>query len=212
MAAGGRIVVGISGASGAIYGVCCLQMLQAMGIETHLVISKSAALTIEHELGVSAASVRQLASVAHPPGDIGATCASGSFQTLGMIVAPCSMRSLAEIATGVTSSLLTRAAEVTLKERRRLVLLARETPLTNTHLKNMLAVSEMGGVIMPPVPAFYTHPASLQDMVEYTVARALDLFGLDSGTMRRWAGLSTRSAKDVSPGAVAGRESEQNSG
>lgn len=186
-----RIVVGISGASGAIYGVRCLELLRELGIETHLVISKSGVLTIEQELGVSAASVRKLADVVHAPGNIGAACASGSFQTLGMIVAPCSMRSLAEIATGVTSSLLTRSAEVVLKERRRLVLLARETPLTNTHIKNMLAVSEMGGIVMPPVPAFYTHPKSIEEMVDHTVSRALDLFGLDTGKAKRWSGLES---------------------
>lgn len=187
----GRMIVGISGASGAIYGLRCLQVLRELGVETHLVISKSGVLTIEQELKIPVAEVRALADHVHAPGNIGATCASGSFQTLGMIVAPCSMRSLAEIATGVTSSLLTRAAEVVLKERRRLVLLAREAPLTNTHLRNMLSVSEMGGIIMPPVPAFYTHPASLDEMVDHTVGRALDLFGLETGRVRRWAGLQT---------------------
>lgn len=186
-----RMVVGISGASGAIYGVRCLEMLRELGIETHLVISKSGVLTIEQELGVSVAGVKALADEVHAPGNIGAACASGSFQTLGMVVAPCSMRSLAEIACGVTSSLLTRSAEVVLKERRRLVLLAREAPLTNTHLKNMLAVSEMGGIVMPPVPAFYTHPKSLDEVVDHTVSRALDLFGLDTGKLKRWTGLET---------------------
>ncbi|MCW5720981.1 MAG: UbiX family flavin prenyltransferase [Devosia sp.] len=186
-----RMVVGISGASGAIYGVRCLEMLRELGIETHLFISKSGVLTIEQELGVSVAGVKALADEVHAPGNIGAACASGSFQTLGMVVAPCSMRSLAEIACGVTSSLLTRSAEVVLKERRRLVLLAREAPLTNTHLKNMLAVSEMGGIVMPPVPAFYTHPKSLDEVVDHTVSRALDLFGLDTGKLKRWTGLQT---------------------
>lgn len=186
-----RMVVGISGASGVTYGVRCLEMLRELGIETHLIVSKSGVLTIEQELGISASAVKALADVVHAPGNIGAPCASGSFQTLGMIVAPCSMRSLAEIATGVTSSLLTRSAEVVLKERRRLVLLARETPLTNTHLKNMLAVSEMGGIVMPPVPAFYTHPKSLEEVVDHTVARALDLFGLETAQIKRWTGLDT---------------------
>lgn len=186
-----RLVVGISGASGAIYGVRCLEMLRELDVETHLVISKSGVLTIEQELGISASAVKAMADVVHAPGNIGAACASGSFQTMGMIVAPCSMRSLAEIATGVTSSLLTRSAEVVLKERRRLVLLARESPLTNTHLKNMLAVSEMGGIVMPPVPAFYTHPKSLEEMVDHTVSRALDLFGLDTGKAKRWTGLES---------------------
>jgi 4-hydroxy-3-polyprenylbenzoate decarboxylase len=184
-----RLVVGISGASGAIYGVRCLEMLRELDVETHLVISKSGVLTIEQELGISTSAVKAMADVVHAPGNIGAACASGSFQTMGMIVAPCSMRSLAEIATGVTSSLLTRSAEVVLKERRRLVLLAREAPLTNTHLKNMLAVSEMGGIVMPPVSAFYTHPKSLEEMVDHTVSRALDLFGLDTGKAKRWTGL-----------------------
>ncbi|HEV7717545.1 MAG TPA: UbiX family flavin prenyltransferase [Arsenicitalea sp.] len=185
-----RIIVGISGASGAIYGVRSLEMLRELGVETHLVISKSGVLTIEQELGVSAASVKHLADHVHAPGNIGAACASGSFQTLGMIVAPCSMRSLGEIANAVSSSLLTRSAEVVLKERRRLVLLTREAPLTNAHLKNMLAVSEMGGIIMPPVPAFYAHPKSIDEMVDHTVSRALDLFGLDTGKAVRWHGLA----------------------
>lgn len=192
-----RIVVGISGASGAIYGVRCLQMLRELDVETHLVISKSGVLTIEQELDLSVSAVKALADEVHAPGNIGAACASGSFQTMGMIVAPCSMRSLAEIANGVTSSLLTRSAEVVLKERRRLVLLAREAPLTNTHIKNMLAVSEMGGIVMPPVPAFYTHPKSIDEMVDHTVSRALDLFGLDTGKAKRWTGLQTARSASV---------------
>jgi len=185
-----RIIVGISGASGAIYGKRCLQLLREADVETHLVISKSGILTIEQELGCPAADIRALADVVHAPGNIGASCASGSFRTMGMIVAPCSMRSLAEIATGVTSSLLTRAAEVTLKERRRLVLLARETPLTLVHLRNMQSVTEMGGIVMPPVPAFYALPASIEEMVDHTVARALDLFDIDVGRVSRWTGLA----------------------
>jgi 4-hydroxy-3-polyprenylbenzoate decarboxylase len=190
-----RVIVGITGASGAIYGVRCLEMLKDLGIETHLIISRSAALTISQELARPLEAVRVLATHVHAAGNVGAVCASGSFTALGMIVAPCSMRSLAEIATGVTSSLLTRSAEVMLKERRRLVLLARETPLTNTHLKNMLAVSEMGGIVMPPVPAFYTLPQSLDEMVDHTVGRALDLFGLDTGRVKRWEGLETGAAR-----------------
>ncbi|KRA99785.1 3-octaprenyl-4-hydroxybenzoate carboxy-lyase [Devosia sp. Root685] len=186
-----RIIVGISGASGAIYGKRCLEILRDAGVESHLVISKSGVLTIEQELGCSANEIKALADVVHAPGNIGASCSSGSFKTLGMIVAPCSMRSLAEIATGVTSSLLTRAAEVTLKERRRLVLLARETPLTLTHLRNMQSVTEMGGIVMPPVPALYAHPKSIDEMVDHTVGRALDLFDLDVGLVRRWNGLTT---------------------
>jgi 4-hydroxy-3-polyprenylbenzoate decarboxylase len=185
-----RIIVGISGASGAIYGKRCLELLRDADIETHLVISKSGVLTIEQELGCPAADIRALADVVHAPGNIGASCSSGSFRTMGMIVAPCSMRSLAEIANGVTSSLLTRAAEVTLKERRRLVLLARETPLTLVHLRNMQSVTEMGGIVMPPVPAFYALPTSLDEMVDHTVARALDLFDIDVGRVSRWTGLA----------------------
>lgn len=184
-----RMIVGISGASGAIYGLRCLELLRDLGVETHLIVSKSAVLTIEQELNMKAADFRKLASYCHAPGNIGAVCASGSFQTLGMVVAPCSMRSLAEIAVGVTSSLLTRAAEVVLKERRRLVLLAREAPLTLTHLRNMTVVTEMGGIILPPVPAFYTHPKSLNEMVDHTIGRTLDLFGLDTGKLKRWEGL-----------------------
>jgi 4-hydroxy-3-polyprenylbenzoate decarboxylase len=186
-----RIIVGISGASGAIYGKRCLEILRDAGIESHLVISKSGVLTIEQELGCSANEIKALADVVYAPGNIGASCSSGSFRTLGMIVAPCSMRSLAEIATGVTSSLLTRAAEVTLKERRRLVLLARETPLTLTHLRNMQSVTEMGGIVMPPVPALYAHPKSIDEMVDHTVGRALDLFDLEVGLVRRWNGLTS---------------------
>jgi len=185
-----RIIVGISGASGAIYGKRCLELLRDADIETHLVISKSGVLTIEQELGCPAADIRALADVVHAPGNIGASCSSGSFRTMGMIVAPCSMRSLAEIANGVTSSLLTRAAEVTLKERRRLVLLARETPLTLVHLRNMQSVTEMGGIVMPPAPAFYALPTSLDEMVDHTVARALDLFDIDVGRVSRWTGLA----------------------
>lgn len=184
-----RIIVGISGASGAAYGKRCLELLKLCGVETHLVISKSGALTIEQELRCPVSEIRALADVVHAPGNIGATCASGSFLNMGMIVAPCSMRSLAEIANGVTSSLLTRAAEVALKERRKLVLLARETPLTLSHIRNMAAVTEMGGIVMPPVPALYAHPASIDEMVEHTVSRALDLFGIDTGRVSRWAGL-----------------------
>jgi 4-hydroxy-3-polyprenylbenzoate decarboxylase len=182
----GRLVVGISGASGAIYGIRMLEALRAAGIETHLVLSKSAEMTIAYETDLKAADVRKLADIVYPAADVGAAIASGSFQTLGMVIAPCSVRSMSEIATGVTSSLLTRAADVTLKERRRLVLMLRETPLHTGHLRSMLALSEMGAVVAPPVPAFYARPASVADLVDHTVGRVLDLFGIESALVKRW--------------------------
>lgn len=180
-----RLVIGITGASGVAYGVRALELLRRAGIETHLVMTRSAALTIAYELDRTIEQVKALASVVHPVGDVGASIASGSFRTDGMLVAPCSMRSLAAIATGNCDNLLTRAADVTLKERRRLVLLVRETPLHLGHLRNMVAVTEMGGIVAPPVPAFYAKPASIADIVEHTVGRALDLFGIDTG-LKRW--------------------------
>jgi flavin prenyltransferase len=181
-----RLIVGISGASGAIYGVRLLELLQPLPVETHLVISRSAEVTLALETDLKPASVRRLADVVHAAGDMAAPISSGSCQTLGMVVAPCSIRSMAEIASGVTTSLLTRAADVTLKERRRLVLLVRETPLHTGHLRTMTALSELGAVIAPPVPAFYAKPSSIAEMVDQTLGRTLDLFGLDSGTVRRW--------------------------
>ncbi len=183
-----RLIVGISGASGVVYGVRLLELLRGLQIETHLVLSKAAEMTLAYELDRKPAEIRALADVCYAAGDVGAANARGSFRTLGMVVAPCSVRSMAEIATGVTSGLLTRAADVTLKERRRLVLMVRETPLHSGHLRNMLALSEMGAVIAPPVPAFYSRPASLDEMVDHTLGRVLDLFGIDSGTVRRWGG------------------------
>ncbi len=184
-----RLIVGISGASGAIYGIRLLELLEKAGIETHLVVSRAAKATIAAETGHTLAEVMSLASISYPPDDIGAAISSGSFHTLGMIVAPCSMRSLAEIAQGMSASLLTRAADVTLKERRRLVLLVRETPLHSGHLRNMLAVSELGAIVAPPVPAFYSNPQSLEEMVDHTLGRALDLFGIECGRVRRWQGM-----------------------
>lgn len=181
-----RLVVGISGASGAIYGIRLLQALRRLNIETHLVVSRSAELTIAYETTFRPAEVRALAHVHYKAEDVGAAIASGSFPTLGMIVAPCSVRSMAEIATGVTANLLTRAADVTLKERRRLVLMVRETPLHAGHLRNLLALAEMGAVIAPPLPAFYSGPRSLDDLVDQSVGRVLDLFGIESGLVRRW--------------------------
>lgn len=182
-----RIVVGISGASGAIYGTTALRMLRAAGVETHLVISRAAQTTIAHELSLRPAEVFALADVAYGIQDIGAAISSGSFQTQGMIVAPCSVRTASEIATGVTSTLLTRAADVVLKDRRRLVLLVRETPLHLGHLRTLAQLSEMGAIVMPPVPAFYTRPTSIDEIVAHSIGRALDLFGIDSG-MARWSG------------------------
>jgi 4-hydroxy-3-polyprenylbenzoate decarboxylase len=183
-----RIIVGISGASGIVYGVRALQLLSECGVETHLVMSKSAELTLHYEMDLSTAEVRALASEVHAIKNVGASIASGSFITAGMLVAPCSIRTMSEIATGVTSSLLTRAADVVLKERRRLVLMVRETPLHSGHLRSMTQLSEMGAVIAPPVPAFYSRPQSLEDMVTQTVGRVLDLFDLPVEQVRRWQG------------------------
>lgn len=196
-----RIVVGISGASGAVYGVRALDLLSAAGIETHLVVSRSARMTLMQELDLSPADLARRASIVHNVQNVGASIASGSFRTLGMLIAPCSMRTLAEIATGVTSSLLTRAADVVLKERRRLVLMVRETPLHLGHLRAMTAVTEMGAVVMPPVPAFYIRPKTLDDIVDHSVGRALDLFGLDLGGIRRWEGLDRDVAGSPEEGA-----------
>ncbi|MGV3654266.1 MAG: UbiX family flavin prenyltransferase [Noviherbaspirillum sp.] len=182
-----RIVVGISGASGVVYGIRLLQMLREMDIESHLVMSRSAQVTLAHESGLSVAQVRALADVVYANTDIGAAIASGSFRADGMVVAPCSVKTLSEIASGVTASLLSRAADVMLKERRRLVLMVRETPLHLGHLRSMTAVTEAGAVVFPPVPAFYARPVSIEDMVDQTLGRVLDLFGLDAPALRRWA-------------------------
>jgi 4-hydroxy-3-polyprenylbenzoate decarboxylase len=182
-----RIIVGISGASGVVYGIRMLQLLRELDIETHLVMSKSAQVTLAHETDLSVAEVRDLADVSYSNADIGAAISSGSFPVMGMVVAPCSIRTLSEIATGVTSSLLSRAADVMLKERRRLVLMVRETPLHLGHLRSMTAVTEAGAIVYPPVPAFYAKPETIDVMVDHTLGRVLDLFGLDSKTVRRWA-------------------------
>ena len=183
-----RLIVGISGASGIILGVRALELLRAAGVETHLVMSKSAELTLHYEMDMSMAEVRALADEVHAVKNIGASIASGSFITEGMLIAPCSIRSLSEIATGVTSTLLSRAADVVLKERRRLVLMVRESPLHLGHLRSMTQVSEMGAIIAPPVPAFYSRPDSIDAMVTHSVGRALDLFGLHSDVVSRWQG------------------------
>jgi 4-hydroxy-3-polyprenylbenzoate decarboxylase len=190
-----RLVVGISGASGAIYGVRLLELLQELPVETHLVISRAAEMTLAYELDLKPAAVRALADVSYRIGDVGAAIASGSFQTMGMVVAPCSIHTMAEIATGVTSTLLTRAADVTLKERRRLVLMLRETPLHSGHLRNMLTLSEMGAIVAPPVPAFYTRPKSVADIVDHSLGRVLDLFGLDTGRVYRWGESAPKGGK-----------------
>ncbi len=193
-----RIVVGISGASGIVYGVRLLELLRAAGVQTHLVMSKSAEVTAAHELDLKLRDIRALATQCHSNQDVGASIASGSFRTMGMIVAPCSVRSMSEIASGVTSGLLTRAADVVLKERRRLVLLVRETPLHLGHLRTMTQLAEMGAIIAPPVPAFYARPQSLDDMVDQTLGRVLDLFGIDAGLVRRWGETSPGSLPDAS--------------
>ena len=182
------VIVGITGASGIVYGVRALQLLRECEVPTHLVISKSAELTLHYEMDMSLAELKSLASEVHPVKHVGASIASGSFPTAGMLIAPCSVRTMSEIATGVTSTLLTRAADVVLKERRRLVLMVRETPLHTGHLRTMTQLSEIGAVIAPPVPAFYARPATLDEMVTQTVGRALELFDLELEQVQRWQG------------------------
>jgi 4-hydroxy-3-polyprenylbenzoate decarboxylase len=182
-----RVIVGISGASGIAYGVRVLEALRDAGVETHLVMTRSAQVTLGYELPLKVAAVQALASASYRIDDIGAAISSGSFQTMGMIVAPCSIRSLSEIASGVTSTLLSRAADVVLKERRKLVLMVRETPLHLGHLRTMTQVTEMGAIVMPPVPAFYAKPKTIDDIVSHSVGRALDLLGIDNPLVRRWA-------------------------
>lgn len=182
------MIVGITGATGIIFGIRALQILRDMGIETHLVISRAGELTRAYETDLSHEDLAGLADHVYPVADVGAAISSGSFRTLGMLIAPCSVRTLAEVASGVTTTLLTRAADVTLKERRKLVLMVREAPLHAGHIRNMLAVTEMGGIIHPPVPAFYTKPDSIADIVDHTIGRALDQFGLEMPGMARWEG------------------------
>lgn len=184
-----RIVVGISGASGIIYGVRMLESLKRLNIESHLVMTDSARMTLSSELDMTVEQVESLASVVHNNKNIGATIASGSFKTMGMVVAPCSVRSLSEIAYGATTSLLSRAADVMLKERRKLVLLVRETPLHMGHLRAMIQATENGAIMMPPVPAFYAKPSTLDDMVNHTIGRCLDLFDVENSLTRRWPGM-----------------------
>src|SRR5580693_7724640 len=183
-----RLIVGISGASGTVYGVRLLEMLREAEIETHLVMSKSAEMTLAYETDLKPKDVRALATVNHAVADIGAAISSGSFPTMGMVIAPCSIKTMSEIASGVTSSLLSRAADVVLKEKRRLVLALRETPLHGGHLRTMTALAEMGAIIAPIVPAFYNRPQTVDDIVNHTVGRLLDLFGIDTGIVKRWKG------------------------
>jgi 4-hydroxy-3-polyprenylbenzoate decarboxylase len=180
------LVVGITGASGAAYGVRVLDACAELGVDTHLVASRAAALTLKAETGLTLAELAARAAVTYKPADVGAAIASGSYRTLGMIIAPCSIRTLSEIATGVTSSLISRAADVTLKERRPLVLMVRETPLHLGHLRSMVALTEMGAIVAPPLPALYTRPRSIEAMIDQSVGRALDLFGLDWSKVERW--------------------------
>jgi len=186
-----KLIIGISGASGAIYGIRLLEACRNLEIETHLVISKAAEITIHHELKMKTSDVKALSDKAYKAADIGAAIASGSFRNCGMVIAPCSIRTMSEIATGTTSSLLTRAADVALKERRRLVLMLRETPLHSGHLRNLTALSDMGAIIAPPVPAFYTHPKSIDDIINHSVSRTLDLLQIDNDLTKRWGGLAT---------------------
>jgi 4-hydroxy-3-polyprenylbenzoate decarboxylase len=192
-----RLVIGVTGASGVAYGLRTLDACRELEIETHLILSRAAALTLAQETELSVADVHGRADVVYKPGDVGAAVASGSFPTLGMIIAPCSVRSMSEIAVGVTASLLTRAADVTLKERRPLVLMVRETPLHLGHLRTLVKLAEMGAVIAPPLPAFYARPQSLAEMVDQSVGRALDLFGLAWSPVKRWG-------RDVGPIAGEG--------
>ena len=181
-----RLIVGVSGASGVVYGIRLLEVLRGTPLETHLVMSQSAEVTLAYETDLKVADVKALADVVHPNSDIGAAISSGSFQTEGMVIAPCSIRSASEVATGVTSTLLTRAADVVLKERRRLVMLVRESPLHTGHLRMLTHLSEIGAVIAPPVPAFYSKPTSIDDIVNHTLGRVLDMFGFDAGLVKRW--------------------------
>lgn len=183
-----KIIVGFTGATGAIYGVRILERLRDAGVETHLVISRWGVRTLVHETAYSKEQVEALASAAYAPGDMGAAISSGSFRTDGMVVAPCSAKTLAAIAHGYGDNLIHRAADVVLKERRRLVLLVREAPLSEIHLENMLKLSRMGAVVLPPLPAFYNHPRTIDDLVDHTVSRVLDQFGLDMSGVARWAG------------------------
>ncbi|MBM4097487.1 MAG: UbiX family flavin prenyltransferase [Planctomycetota bacterium] len=181
-----RLVVGVTGATGIAYAARLLEMLKGSGVESHLVVSRAADITRTQETGMSADELRGLADVNHAPGNIAAPLASGSFRTIGMVIIPCSMKTLAEVATGMGESLVSRAADVTLKERRRLVLVTRETPLNLIHLRNMTAATEAGAIIFPPVPALYSAPKTIDDMITQTAGRVLDLFDIEVSGLRRW--------------------------
>ena len=185
-----RLVVGITGASGAAYGVRLLERARDLGVETHLVVTPSGVLNVHHECGLDRRTLESLATVAHAPGEIGACIASGSFDTAAMVIAPCTMKTLAAIAHGFGDNLLTRAADVTLKERRRLILMVRETPFNLAHLRNMTTVTEMGAIVCPPVPAFYQKPQTVDDIVQHSIARVLDLLGLEQTLAAPWMGLT----------------------
>lgn len=198
-----KLIVGVTGATGMVYAMRLLQALRQASVETHLVVTKPAEMTIAYEFEGDQRAIHQAADVVHGVNDFGAAISSGSFRTDGMIIVPCSMRTLAEVATGVTTNLLTRAADVCLKERRRLVLVVRETPLHAGHLRNMLAATEMGAIIAPPVPAFYTRPATLDDIVNHTVGRLLDLFDIDTGLLSRWGASHPLHAQEAENQAAA---------
>ena len=189
------LLVGITGASGAIYGIRLLELLRACNVETHLIVSRAARMTIAYETSLKLADVERMATVVHSNNDVGAACSSGSFPTRGMVIAPCSIKTMSEIATGNTANLISRAADVVLKERRRLVLMLRETPLHIGHIRNMATATEAGAIIYPPVPAFYALPSSIAEMVDHTLARVLDLFDIDVGKIHRWTGERERSKK-----------------
>ena len=186
-----RLVVGITGATGAIYGVSLLQRARELGVETHLVVTPAGVLNVHHEMGLDRKGLEELADHAYAPADVGACIASGSFRTSAMVIAPCSMKTLAAVAHGFADILLTRAADVTLKERRRLLMMVRETPFNLAHLRNMTAVTEMGGVIFPPLPAFYHRPATIEALVSDGVERALELLGVGRAAPQEWSGLRT---------------------
>jgi 4-hydroxy-3-polyprenylbenzoate decarboxylase len=187
-----RLIVAITGASGTIYGIRLLELLRPTDIETHLIMSRAGQTALAAETNLKVADVEKLADVVHQNTDLGAACASGSFRNLGMVVAPCSIKTMAEIATGVTANLISRAADVALKERRRVVLMLRETPLHLGHIRSMAAVTEAGAIVYPPVPAFYAQPKSLEEMIDHTLGRVLDLFDVEIGAVRRWSGEKRR--------------------
>lgn len=202
MSAARPLVVGITGATGIVLGIRALEICRALGIETHLVVSRAGEMTRAYETDLDREQLHALADHVHPVNDVGASIASGSFRTMGMLIAPCSVRTLAEVASGVTTTLLTRAADVVLKERRPLVMMVREAPLHAGHIRNMLTVTEMGGIIHPPVPAFYTDPQSVGDIVDHCVARALDCFGIEVPDMKRWGEAESQPASTAC--AIAG--------